>query len=136
MCIQVNKMMKQNFKLVCAVFLLSLTSCDPYQVITIDFVNHASMPIKLNYTEVPYSTPYDTICHELAVDSNQIIDFLVFGFGKKALSENMPFLKFESSIKSVCFEGPVEIKRLFDKKTGFKYKDKFIITDSLFNSKK
>ena len=125
--------MKQFFKLVCVAFLLSLSSCDPYQVITIDFVNHASVPIKLSYAKEPYSSPYDTIYHELAVDSNQKIAFLVFGFGKKALSENIPFLKFESSTKSVCFEESDEMKRLFDKKMGFKYKNKFIITDSLFN---
>lgn len=128
--------MKKFYCFLIAGLCLSLSSCDPYQVVTIDFVNHASVPIKLSYTKVPYSIPYDTICHELAVDSNQKIAFLVFGFGKKALSENIPFLKFESSTKSVCFEESDEIKRLFDKKMGFKYKNKFLITDSLFNCAK
>ena len=85
----------------------------------------------------------DTICHVIDVGKKLKIQF--WGYDTKNLvkdSSYCEFIKIESPTKSVCYKDSDEIGSFYFSTKLTKYniwgiaRGKFIITDSLFNSKK
>ena len=114
-------------------------SCDFYQVVPVEFINHSSLPVGLSYSKLKMkdhdSLFYDTVYHELAVGTSLKTDFFVWWGGKKTLCKKISFFKFETPEKSVRFEGPDEVVKVFSKRTGSKCEYEFLINDSLFYCK-
>ena len=118
---------------------LGLGSCCsiPYFV---DFLNETSSPVKVTYSTINMdgndSLYYDTVSYEIGVDSGLVIPFkATYNNSVKKLSKVILFFKFDTPERSVCLEGPEEVRKVFSKRTGSKYEYEFIINDSLFNSK-
>ena len=108
--------------------------------IYVSFVNETSTPVKVTYStknmNYNHSIYYDTISYEISADSIcQLYLKATYNNGKKRLSKCIPFFKFETPTKCVCFEGSDEVKKIFDKNGEFNDTYKFIISDSLFNYK-
>ena len=134
--------MKGLNKLVCMALFMSLSSCCRFPYI-VDFLNDTSSPVKVTYSTINMniddSIYYDTISYEIGVDSGLVIPFkATYNNSIKKLSKVILFFKFETPERSVCLEGPGEVKKVFSKRKNpkFDYDLEFLITDSLFNSKK
>lgn len=134
--------MKQFWKQLNVIMCLGLSSCCrmPYFV---DFLNETSSPVKVTYSSINMdgndSLYYDTVSYEIGVDSGLVIPFkATYNNSVKKLSKVIMFFKFETPERTVCLEGPEEVRKVFSKRKDpkFDYDLEFLITDSLFNSKK
>ena len=108
--------------------------------IYVSFINETSTPVKVTYStknmNYDHSIYYDTISYEIGADSiYQLYLKATYNNGKKRLSKCIPFFKFETPTRSVRFDGPDEVIKIFDKNGEFNDTYKFIISDSLFNCK-
>jgi len=122
---------------------LCFSSCGliTYGPVFVDFVNQTSAPVQLSYSTQNWdihhnSFYYDTISYEIDPNSNLELPFkATYNNSRKKLSKCIPFFKFETSTKSVRFEGPEEVIRIFHPKDKSDDFCEFIITDSLFSRK-
>ena len=119
--------------------LLNIGSCCgiPYPV---DFINETNEPVILTYCtknlDINDKLYYDTVSYEIGVDSGLYLLFkATYNNSVKKLSRCIPYFKFETPTKSVRFEGPEEVIKIFEKNGEFIDTYKFIISDSLFNCK-
>lgn len=117
-----------------------LSSCDYGRNVSVEFVNNSSLPVVVCYPEkrMPYEHELitnDTVCHELTIGTSLRKEFFVWWGGKKSLSKEISFIKFKTPDKSISFEGPDEVLRVFSKRKELKnkYCYEFLITDSLFS---
>ena len=113
-----------------------LSSCCWTWRVGVDFCNQTSSPVKLVHMGVasgkhPFSHDTDTISHEIDAGSSLKLRFWVLN--SMLIVNDTCFFKFETKTKSVCYRGRGGVEEVIN--TDKKHTE-FIITDSLFNSKK
>jgi len=132
--------MTRKLYFIIVVLCINFGSCDYYRVVTVEFINHSSLPVELSYSKLKMidhdSLLYDTVYHELAVGTSLKKDFFVWWGGKRTLCKEISFFEFETPEKSVRFEGPDGVVKVFSKRARTKHEYDFVITDSLLNCKK
>lgn len=115
---------------------LGFSSCS-FPRIYLDIFNQTSTPVWVSYTSPIYLL--DTIKHEIKPGFENTLNFPVPNPKSKRaiekLSRRITFFCFEAPTKSVRFEGPEEVMKIFNHKKELGEEYKFIITDSLFNCK-
>lgn len=124
-----------------AICLILSSCCNPFYLV--DFSNETSTPVKVTYStinmDIDKTLYYDTVSYEIGVDSVLTLPFkATYNNSVKKLSKVILFFKFDTPERSVCLEGPEEVRKVFSKRKDPKYYTdlEFVITDSLFNSKK
>lgn len=81
----------------------------------------------------------DTVSYVIGADSGLVLPFkTTYNNSLKKLSKVILFFKFETPNKSVYFEGPDEVIKVFSYKTepNLDHQLKFLITDSLFHQER
>lgn len=144
--------MKCYKKIACIVICSCLSSCSWWPILSIRFYNETSMPVNVSYMYfMGYATDQsnpshelDTICQKIDAGKKRKIKF--WGYDTKDFvsdSSYVEFIKLETQGKSVCFRDSDEIGDFFYRSTRLSKfniwgvaRGRFVITDSLFNSKK
>ncbi len=113
---------------------LIMSSCICFPPISVEFVNQTSTPVTVSYStknmNADYSIYYDTISRKIEAGSRLELEFqATYNNSRKRLSKCIPFFKFETPTKSICFEGPKEVIKVLNKNS------EFFISDSLFTSR-
>lgn len=142
-------------KKICALMMvglcLCLSSCSWLPILSIRFYNETSMPVNVSYMYFMASDSIksthlhelDTVYHK--IDAGKKLKVRFAGYHTKSFvkdSSYCEFIRFETSTKSVCYRDSDEIYDFCRSTNLSKYnilgvaRGKFVITDSLFNSKK
>ena len=143
----INKIMKNNiierifFLLFVPVVLsFAFSSCDYWRYISLDCINQTSLPVNVKYSIiVGYKS--DSILHN-AVNKKvepgacfKEVFVVPWGAKKTLCKKDIAAFEFETLGKSVRFEGPEEVMKIFSHRGDDKDSYIFFITDSLFVSK-
>ena len=142
-------------KKICALMMvglcLCLSSCSWLWTISIRFYNETSMPVNVSYmyfmasdsNKSTHLHDLDTVYHK--IDAGKKLKVRFSGYHTKSFvkdSSYCEFIRFETPTKSVCYRDSDEICDFYRSAKLSRYnlwgvaRGKFIITDSLFNSKK
>ncbi len=110
----------------------TLNSCICLPPTEITFVNQTSSQIKASYSTRNYNTESHTLYYDTAsfiIKENSAVEErfrATYNNSRKKLSKCVAFFRFEAPDNSICFEGPKEVIKIFNKEK------RFVITDSLF----
>lgn len=136
-----NKLKKRMFGLLILGLGLYNSSCS-FPKIYVDIINQTSESVIVSYSHAGLKTKhplsYDTIRFEIKAGARRELSFPVMCNKKKLiekLNKQIPFVIFEKPNKSVYIDTQDKLIKLLDKKTEYKNKYEFIISDSLFNCK-
>ena len=112
-----------------------LTSCICSPPLYVSFVNNTSSQITVCYSTRNLNTEshtlyYDTTSFIIKANSTAEECFRsTYNNSRKKLSKCVTFFRFKTSDNLVCFDGPKEVIKIFNKEK------RFVITDSLFINK-